>query len=593
MRVYSPSQGIDLLKQVPAEEPPPSDVSQVESALRGAAQGASFGFADELTGAIEAGLINPEKTYEQARNESRANYAKAQEANPGTYIAGNVGGAILPALVSGGTSAVGSGLSTAGLIGSAGAKTIAGLVGQGALQGGLQGLGESEGDNIGDIARDVATGTALGGTTAGLVGGASRGISKAVDALPSAGTIKQGIENRIAGGITGLSDEGVDVLRKTPDALNRIESLGEGTKDDILDRATEEVKAFIQKNPIKQRIDQNYEKAYSALEKSGVTVDPSQAKQILEKRVNDLNIGGKRAFSDTDIMAQNKLQDYLDRLDELSQGGEISATDTKALIGQIRNDIDSYGSKANQAGNPVVQNALKELQAYFDTSVLKKDIPEFKNIMKKIAKDMRLASDIDSTFISRIGKNYDVDPNKIKNLLKGELSSSTKPRQSELTRQLSSKMQAFDRLGGESGGSSLQDTIENLKLKQLMDTRSNQGSNLVNFGTGLGAAFGGTVGGLIGGTEGAAIGASIGGGAGTFGGKRAETQARKLTSSYFERQANQAPQIISKVQGTKYAPVLQNAAQRGTRNFAVAHYLLQQQDPDYRQMTEGDANVED
>jgi len=48
------------------------NVSGTESALRGAAQGLSLGFADEITGGVESLLSD--KTYDQARNESRENY---------------------------------------------------------------------------------------------------------------------------------------------------------------------------------------------------------------------------------------------------------------------------------------------------------------------------------------------------------------------------------------------------------------------------------------------------------------------------------------------------------------------------------------
>ena len=62
------------------------EVSQLESGLRGAAQGASLGFSDEITGAIESLLS--EKSYEQARDESRRNYKQAQEQNPISFGTG-------------------------------------------------------------------------------------------------------------------------------------------------------------------------------------------------------------------------------------------------------------------------------------------------------------------------------------------------------------------------------------------------------------------------------------------------------------------------------------------------------------------------
>ena len=74
--------------------------SKVESAIRGLAQGASFGFADELT-ALGESAFTP-KTYQQALAESRANYKSAEETNPATYMASDVVGSVLPAIATGG-----------------------------------------------------------------------------------------------------------------------------------------------------------------------------------------------------------------------------------------------------------------------------------------------------------------------------------------------------------------------------------------------------------------------------------------------------------------------------------------------------------
>ena len=144
------------------EEAP--EVSQTESGLRGLAQGASMGFADELTGGAEA-LWEAAKgdprtfgeLYKAKRDESRANYETAEKANPKTYMAGQVGGAIGTALVPG--------------LGQAG-------IGKLALQGAAQGLGSSEADlTEGDVSgalRDTAIGGAIGAAT----GVAGKGLQK-------------------------------------------------------------------------------------------------------------------------------------------------------------------------------------------------------------------------------------------------------------------------------------------------------------------------------------------------------------------------------------------------------------------------------
>lgn len=50
--------------------------------------------------------------------------------------------------------------------------------------------------------------------------------------------------------------------------------------------------------------------------------------------------------------------------------------------------------------------------------------------------------------------------------------------------------------------------------------------------------------------------------------------------NFYEQHKPEA--LIQKLQGTKYAQALQNAADKGEQSFAAAHYVLSQQDPDYK-----------
>lgn len=140
------------------------EISQTESGLRGLAQGASMGFADEVSGGVEA-LWNKAKgdpgtfadLYKKYRDESRANFKSAEEANPNTYMAGQIGGAVGTALIPG-----------------MGGANIAKLAAQGAAQG----LGSSEADlTEGDIA-GAARDTAIGGATGAVAGAAGKALSK-------------------------------------------------------------------------------------------------------------------------------------------------------------------------------------------------------------------------------------------------------------------------------------------------------------------------------------------------------------------------------------------------------------------------------
>ncbi len=158
-------------EDAPVVETP--EVSKLESFGRGGAQGLSFGFADEITGALESMISD--KSYEQARDESRANYMKAEEANPMTSAAGNIAGAVAPAIA--------ATVMTGGAAAPAVIPTLGRAVAIGAGQGAVDALGRSEADltkgEFGGAAKDTTRGAAVGA----VAGAAAKGLSSAADNL--------------------------------------------------------------------------------------------------------------------------------------------------------------------------------------------------------------------------------------------------------------------------------------------------------------------------------------------------------------------------------------------------------------------------
>lgn len=139
------------------------DPSMTESAIRGAAQGATFGFADEIAGGLEAAFTD--KSYEQARDESRANFKRAKDANPKTYLAGEVGGGIGTVMI--------PGLGAANAV-----RTLGGAAKVGSLMGAASGLGHSEAKDAQGQAIDMFAGMGTG-ALAGAGGHAlGQGIQK-------------------------------------------------------------------------------------------------------------------------------------------------------------------------------------------------------------------------------------------------------------------------------------------------------------------------------------------------------------------------------------------------------------------------------
>jgi hypothetical protein len=172
----------------------PSEIGMTESALRGAAQGLSFGTSDELTAAAEAAgkTLLPEsmggnklsdllENYRKYRGESREAYKAAEEANPSTYMAGDIGAGIATSMLTGGAGAV----ANLGRVGAVqGAKELAKM---GLKQGAAAGLGMSEADltegDIGGAIKDTAIGAGVGATVGAVLPSAVKGAGSALKAV--------------------------------------------------------------------------------------------------------------------------------------------------------------------------------------------------------------------------------------------------------------------------------------------------------------------------------------------------------------------------------------------------------------------------
>jgi hypothetical protein len=167
--VAAPAGGFDpdAFVGAPAEAPaaPAPEPSGIEAAARGLKQGATLGFGDELTGAIES--LFSDKTYRQARDEARANDKAAQAAHPLLYGAGELGGGVATSFIPG-----------LGIAKGAGALATAGKA---ALTGAISGVGNSEKEDIGGLAEDAAASGALSGVTAGVLGKVVRGAPERVE----------------------------------------------------------------------------------------------------------------------------------------------------------------------------------------------------------------------------------------------------------------------------------------------------------------------------------------------------------------------------------------------------------------------------
>jgi hypothetical protein len=222
---FDPSQPFTKMDKTTEIESQKDTPSLLESILRGTAQAGAYEYADEATAAAEAALgklgIVPEKSYEQAKKESREAYRQAQEANPAAYLAGGVIGSVLPALLTGGTSAAGSAASLAAkelpLLAKVGKGAISGV-----LQGGIMGYGASDAENVTDAISDVGTGAALGGAIGGSLPVVGAGLMAAKEAVAPISKATKKVVGNISGKINELVEE-------SP-TLNTIKNVFEASK---------------------------------------------------------------------------------------------------------------------------------------------------------------------------------------------------------------------------------------------------------------------------------------------------------------------------------------------------------------------------
>lgn len=158
------------------------DYTKLKALLRGGAQGASLGFADEIKGGVDAAsqavsegsLEGLGDIYSKGRDEYRKNDLTAKEAAPGWYTGGELAGGLASAVALPG--------------GAMKAPSMMKALTQAAGYGGAYGLGSSEASDIGGMAADTAKGAAMGAALAPVASVAGRAMGmNAPKVLPQVG----------------------------------------------------------------------------------------------------------------------------------------------------------------------------------------------------------------------------------------------------------------------------------------------------------------------------------------------------------------------------------------------------------------------
>lgn len=254
------------------------------SAAMGAADTVTFGYGDELASHLGSALTGVPR--EQVLSEMRGNAREAQQANPGSYLAGQIGGGLAQGLA---TAGAGFGTSAARAGGGLG-SVVAGSALDGAIYGGLYGSGSADGD-LADRAHKGAVGAGFGLVTGAAAPLVAAGASKAARKIVSPFTASP---ERAAAAQT-LRAEGVPVTAGQITGNRRLRfaeaELGGRKAADLMDNQAEKFSQAVLKRAGINASKATPEVIDNAFDQIGKRFDRLAAKSVLrpdQKMVADL-----------------------------------------------------------------------------------------------------------------------------------------------------------------------------------------------------------------------------------------------------------------------------------------------------------------
>jgi hypothetical protein len=508
--------------QTSQEQPIPPQISKTESAIRGGAQGLMFGFPDEATALLES--ITKGVPYEKSLEESRQAYKQAQEANPITYTGSEIAGGVLPALIPGvGQAATGAKLGR--------------LAAMGAGTGALSGLGYSEGETAGEVARDVGIGGLLGGSLPVL----GRGIAKGVQSLKP--IADEAVKTSLTG-FTGKTRAFLDQIEKNPTQVKRIEEKFAGDiQQEILPEINAKINDFMTKNPYKDRAVQGSQKAINAIP-DDTFISRDTGTNVINNYLKELE---KDTVSQTAEDARAILNTYLKRFENTKE--QIPGREIKKTLQNLDSDIEKkFGGYGNPFANDEASKAIKGLRFAWDNE-LKTKVPDYEKIMKKVRRDASASESLTNRFATKEGVNSGKISAFTDRLLKQqEKIMSTPEIKTDIRR-----IEAISRLPqSEIGLQTIGQDIKDIGLKKAIESRGNQGTNVM-LTPAIGGGFAGSaLGNIIAGTPGGFAGGALGTFLGGIAGRQLEQKGGKISES-----------VLRGTKGIRTQTAIPEATQRG------------------------------
>lgn len=488
----------------PSSQPTPTTPSdkqrsRLQSGLIGASRGATFGLAPKIIAGLES--IRSNRPYEDVLQEATGMYKQASEQNPASYLTGEIGAGVVAPI---GQAATGAKL---GRLAVAGAGT-----------GALSGLGYSEGKDIGQVAKDVAIGTALGGGLPVL----GRGIAKGVQSLKP--IADEAVKTSLTG-FTGKTRAFLDQLDNNPEQVKRIEEKFAGDlQTEVLPEISMKIDRFVERNPFAQRAKLNSRLSVEKIPES-VRINKSPAINEIDKVLDVLK---KDNVTNTSREAQGILKEYRSRIiNELNPSGtetpsiDIPGRDLKVFLQNIGGDIETHGGYGNPFKNSKVGQTLKNVRRSLDQE-LKDKAPEYRDIMKTVDRDTVASVKLTRQFMSKEGIP---DSNKINTFINRTTQKPINMESDRLTKR------AIELLQQDRPLQTLGQDIKDIGLKKAIESRGNQGSNVM-LTPAIGGGFAGSaLGNIIAGTPGGFAGGALGTFLGGIAGRQLEQKGGKISES--------------------------------------------------------------
>lgn len=369
----------DYLLNLNKPKAPKIETGMLEAGARGIAQGLTFETADEIAARLESTLTG--KPYEQALEESRAEYKASEEEYPVTSAIGGLAGGVAQGIgltaLTGGTAAPATGAQTLSKIAKLGKiakaalipstqkgalKNIGSAALSGATYGGLTEIGASEKEGLErlqEVPRAALTGAAVGGVLGGAVeagkktiGYASKKISTAIDEgnLPASFRKIRDLYR------AGLEKKGYSVEKATKRVDEGIEDAAEKSLS-VLDDNKNNLRTL--KSTIISQVDKPVE------------LDTSLAR-IADELGQEVNEGASDA-----IPVLNRFQKLVETKLE-PESTSLSATSLNDLISKLDDYIYDNPETSVRVQN-VLRNGINELKLKLRIAVTSEDVQKVLN----------------------------------------------------------------------------------------------------------------------------------------------------------------------------------------------------------------------